>query len=533
MLHIILFYLFFKTMKTNQLILLTISGLFVLSDSVAAIPAVRPNVVVILADDMGVGDVSYLNSEGKIKTPGLDRMASSGIVFTDAHSSSSVCTPTRYSLLTGRYNWRSTLKQGVLNGFSPELITPGRATLASMLKKQGYDTACIGKWHLGWTWAREGGGKKGQVDYSREIQGGPIDVGFDYFFGISASLDMPPYVYVENRRVTSTDLVTIPESPLPAFWRGGKGARDFSHENVLPELTRRVEQYLDGRADNEKPFFLYFPLPAPHTPIVPTPEYQRKSGLSPYGDYVMEVDGVVASVQRCLEKNGLDRNTLVIFTADNGCSPAANTAELERKGHHASGIYRGYKADLYDGGHRIPLFASWPEKITPHKVNQTVCLTDFMATLAGLTGYEMEPGEGEDSFDLSPVLLAEEKGDPIREATVHHSINGSFSIRQGRWKLLLAPDSGGWSAPKPTGKSSVKPVGLDAVQLYDMEAEPGEEANVRDRHPDIVRNLVLLLKSYIERGRSTPGPRQENDGSSDWAQVRRLAPVFQWAMEGK
>ena len=475
-----------------------------------------PNIIFILADDMGYGDVAALNENCKIKTPNLDRIAHQGTVFTDAHSSSSVSTPTRYGILTGRYNWRSNLKKGVLNGYSKALIPDKRTTMADLLKRTGYQTACIGKWHLGWNWNNiENGVEK--VDFSKPITHGPTTLGFDYFYGFCGSLDMPPYVYVENNMPTTSDVREIEAGTGFGFWRKGAVGSDFSHEDCLPNLTRRVVKYIGEKSKEEQPFFLYFPLPAPHTPILPVKEFQGKSGLNAYGDFVMMVDWVVGEVAKAMNENGIAENTILVFTTDNGCSPQAKFPELEAKGHYPSYVYRGHKADLFDGGHRIPCLVQWPEKMGPHVVNQTVCLTDFMATFAALTGQKLADNEGEDSYNILPLLLKDNYKKTIREATVHHSIDGSFTIRKGDWKLLLAPGSGGWSDPKP-GKDQ----GLPAVQLYDMKVDPGEKNNVYAENPKVVKELTTLMKSYILNGRSTPGKPQKNEVEKNWKQIQNI-----------
>ena len=311
----------------------------------------HPNIIFILADDQGFGDVSALNADSKIPTPNIDRIAAEGMIFEDGHSSSSVCTPTRYSVLTGRYHWRTHLQKGVLGGFSRPLISSGRLTVASLLKDHGYATACIGKWHLGMDWplteggvADDGGNFAGgykdgwNVDYAADIQNGPNDVGFDYFFGISASLDMPPYVYIRNRR--PTEVATVEK----AFHRKGPAAAGFEAVDVLPTITAETVKFINENANSGKPFFIYFPLNAPHTPIVPTDEWKGKSGVNAYGDFTMQVDWTVGEVLRAIDTNQISENTLVIFTTDNGCSPAAKIDELEAAGHDHNLIYRGHKA---------------------------------------------------------------------------------------------------------------------------------------------------------------------------------------------
>ncbi len=477
----------------------------------------KPNIIFIFADDMGYGDVSALNENSKIQTEHLDRLANEGVVFTDAHSSSSVSTPSRYSLLTGRYNWRSDMKKGVLEGYSKPLIRPDRRTMAQVLGEAGYATACIGKWHLGWNWDNIDEGID-QVDFSKPITEGPTTRGFDYFYGISASLDMPPYVYVENDMPTAVPDRVTKNYVKFSWWREGPTAPDFEHVQVLPNLIDKAAEYIREKAQSDQPFFLYLPLPAPHTPILPTEEYQGKSGLNLYGDFVLMVDDMVGKIMDTLDEAGIGDNTILVFSTDNGCSPEADFPDLQSKGHYPSYIYRGHKADLFDGGHRIPCLLRWRGQVEPHEVNQTVCLTDFYATFAALVGYELQDNEGEDSYNILPLLLDTKEVSPIREATVHHSINGDFTIRQGKWKLLLSPSSGGWSYPKPGQDDEVIKT-LPIVQLYDMDEDPGETKNLCDDYPEVVGDLRELMMKYVRDGRSTPGAPQKNDGPEVWAQL--------------
>jgi arylsulfatase A-like enzyme len=474
----------------------------------------NPNIIFILADDMGYGDVSSLNEESKISTPNIDRMARNGVIFTNAHSSSSVSTPTRYGILTGRYNWRSTLKRGVLHGYDEALIPAGRTTTASMLRERGYETACIGKWHLGWSWNNIEKGND-SVDFTRPIMHGPTAIGFDYFYGIAASLDMPPYVYVEN------DMPTALPNRITAgkgmeMWREGPTASDFEHRKTLSHLIDKAVAYINGKA-NKAPFYLYLPLPAPHTPILPGEEFQGKSGLNPYGEFVMEVDHMVGRIAEALKQNGIEENTILIFTTDNGCSPAARIEELQEKGHYPSYMYRGHKADLYEGGHRIPCVVQWPARIKHHTVNQTVCLTDFMATFAALAGYDLKDNEGEDSYNILPLLVDMSEKETIRDATVHHSINGEFSLRSGDWKLLFSPSSGGWSYPRP-GRDTAVIRTLPEIQLYNIKTDPEETTNVYKENPEVINELREIMIRYIREGRSTPGEPQKNEGAGDWGE---------------
>jgi arylsulfatase A len=485
---------------------LTLLGWFGASStlvSAGSVPTVRgvpaPNIVYILADDLGYGDVQCLNPQrGKIKTPHLDRLASQGMTFTDAHSGSSVCTPTRYGLLTGRYAWRTHLQRGVLDGTdNPPLIAADRLTVPAFLRTQGYTTAAIGKWHLGFlserpaaaTPAPKRPGKMGEagLPVGSRILGGPTTRGFDYFWGCSNARTMSGLV--ENDRVI--------ESLEPLA--------------MLPRLERQAVAYVRDHAAAARagrPFFLYVPLTSPHTPILPTPEWQGKSGLGAYADFVMQTDAVVGAILAALEAQGLAENTLVLFTADNGCSPQAGTKELEAQGHYASAHYRGYKADIWEGGHRVPFFARWPGRIAAGSVSQQlICHVDLLATCAELLGAPLPAQAAEDSVSILPALFGTAVA-PLREAVVHHSINGQFSIRQGSWKLALCPGSGGWG--KPSDAEAAK-LGLPSWQLYDLSSDPAETTNLVAAQAGIAARLHAQLERIVADGRSTPGPRQPND----------------------
>lgn len=490
-------------------------SLAVVQATLAGTASERPNIVYILADDLGYGDVGCMNSGSKIATPHIDRLAAQGMRFTDAHSGSAVCTPTRYGILTGRYAWRTRLERGVLGGYSPPLIEEGRLTVPRFLKGHGYRTACVGKWHLGLGWetlrpvafndeiARTEPEMR-SVDYARPFRGGPLSAGFDDFFGISASLDMPPFIFLHGDRCVG--LPTAEQTHI----RKGPAEPRFEAVDVLPTLIHQGVAYLEDQAKARpaQPFFLYLALNAPHTPIVPGSAYEGKSGLGAYGDFVVQVDDSVGQVLDALDRLNLDRTTLVIFTSDNGCSPEADFPALARHGHHPSGSFRGHKADIFEGGHRVPFLARWPGKVRAgSRCDDTICLTDLLATCAAIVEAELPGDAGEDSVNLLPDLLATARG-PLREATVHHSINGSFAIRQGPWKLALCPDSGGWSQPRP-GRPEAK--GLPAVQLYNLHNDPGERHNLQAEQPDVVARLTRRLERYVNEGRSTPGPKQKND----------------------
>lgn len=472
-----------------------------------------PNIIFILADDMGYGDVHCFNPQGKIPTPNMDKLATGGMKFTNAHSSSAVCTPSRYSILTGRYAWRSRLRKGVLNGYSRPLIDSARLTVAALLKQKGYFTACIGKWHLGLNWALKpeqsaGEPKTGwEIDYSLPVKHGPRSLGFDYFFGISASLDMPPYVFIENEKATA-----VPATKKK-FVREGPAATDFEAEDVVPVIIDKAKQMMAAQASKAQPFFLYFALPSPHTPIVPDRSFKGKSGLTDYGDYVMETDWAVGQIAHTLDSLGIAENTLVIVTSDNGFAPyVLKQFNVEAQGHHPSYIFRGYKADIWEGGHRVPFIAKWPGQVKAGTTNNDVIsLTDFMATCADITGTSTPANAAEDSYSMLGDLHGN-TASPARTAIVYHSIDGNFAIQEGKWKLIVCAGSGGWASPK--NKEALL-AGLPAVQLFDMEKDVAEKVNEQAAHPDVVKRLTALLEKYIADGRSTKGVGQQNERPVD------------------
>jgi arylsulfatase A len=469
-----------------------------------------PNIVLLLMDDLGYGDVSILNPNSKIQTPNIDALGKQGIVFTDAHSNSSVCTPTRYGILTGRYCWRSSLQQGVLDGYSEPIIPKNRLTIASLVKKYNYSTACIGKWHLGWNWAKKEGNPE-VIDFARPISDGPLSLGFDYFYGFSGSLDMPPYVYVENNMPVSIPSRMTENLSKLHFWRRGEASADFDHGQCLPFLNKKITSYIEERSNDRGPFFLYFAMPSPHTPILPTDEFKGKSGLGDYGDYVIETDYMVGKLVKTLKERQLFENTILIIASDNGCSPAAGTTELERLGHYPSAGYRGYKADIFDGGHRVPFIISWPAKVKSGQINnQLICTTDFMATFAEMLGYVLMNNQGEDSFSFYSSLIQKSPPKQNRKDIVSHSYYGNFSIRKGEWKLLLTPYSGGWSFPMQGVDDSVA-YKMPAMQLYNLNSDIGEKNNLMNEYPRKVKELENLMKKYLLTGRSSPGKKQKND----------------------
>ncbi len=456
----------------------------------ADLAARKPNIVYILCDDLGYGDVRCLAPKtSKIPTPHADRLAKQGMILTDAHSGSSVCTPTRYGLMTGRYSWRTRLQKGVVTGFAPSLIALDRPTIASFLRQHGYHTAAIGKWHLDFEYLNPETGKR----YERKnhktppigarIPDGPIHRGFDYYHGFHHARNME--AVIENDRVIERDAVI----------------------NMLPRLTRKSVEYIESRAGKDQPFFLYIPLGSPHTPIVPTPEWQGKSGLGDYGDFVMQTDNVVGEVSAALDKHGMTENTLVIFTSDNGCSKAAGIPALAQKGHLVSAHLRGSKADIWDGGHRNPFIVRWPGKVEPNSMSdQLICQTDVFATVAEIVGVSVPAASCEDSVSFLPALF----GKPIestRVGVIHHSISGHFAYRTENWKLSLARGSGGWSSPK----ENQVPADAPDAQLYDLAKDPSETTNLYLKESEIAKRLLNQLKKDVFSGRSTDGPASKND----------------------
>ena len=462
--------------------------------AITARAADLPNIVIVLADDMGWGDPRCYNPQSKIPTPNIDALAAQGLRFTDAHTPSSVCTPTRYGLLTGRYAWRSALKKGVLNGYSPSLIEPHRATLAALLKAQGYATGAVGKWHLGF-------GDRPKTDYAQPLTPGPNSFGFDYFFGIPASLDMDPYVFVENESVVTAPTSTVAASKPQrqggeGFWREGAIAPDFHHIDVLGKLEEKAKQFI-ARQSREKPFFLYLALTAPHTPWVPTPAFRGLTAAGAYGDFVAQTDAVLGAILRVIEEAGATHETLIVFTSDNGANWLPG--DIAQSSHRANAAWRGQKADLWEGGHRVPFIVRWPGKVHPGTTSaEVICLTDLFATIANVTGAAIPADAGEDSENFLPVLLGEQREKPVRDAIVHHSSDGTFAIRQGSWKLCLGLGSHGFSEPK----SVVAQPGEAAGQLYHLADDPAETINLWLEKPEIVARLTELLRKYQADGTS-------------------------------
>jgi len=467
-----------------------------------------PNIVYILADDLGYGDISVNNPDGKVSTPNIDKLASQGMRFTDAHSPSSVCTPTRYSLMTGRYPWRSRLPVGVLRGYSRTLIEENRPTVASLLKSHGYRTGAIGKWHLGLDWAlnpdhqslasKEGYGIKEEmdpkhIDFTKEAAHGPNTVGFDYSYILPASLDMPPYCYLENQKLTEpltayTDGNKLKSGYTGPFWREGKMTPSFDFHQVLPNFIEKATGFIKNQSKT-KPFFLYLPMPAPHTPWMPTEGYKGKSKAGEYGDFIQQVDAAVGQVLKTLQDAGFSDNTIVIFTSDNG--PYWRQNFVEQFGHNAAGEFRGMKGDAFEGGHRIPFIVRWPNKVKANSVsNATTTLANLMATCQQILGETNPIYNTEDSYSILDVLLGKSKTVTTQPAVVHSSSIGYFAIRKGDWKLIEGLGSGGFTEPRKVDATEGKPAG----QLYNLATDISETEDVYAKYPEKVKELSLLLE---------------------------------------
>ncbi|MEZ6099933.1 MAG: arylsulfatase [Pirellulaceae bacterium] len=470
----------------------------------------RINVVLVMADDLGIGDISPTNPQCKIRTPNLQALADTGLTFLDAHTPSAVCTPTRYGLLTGRYNWRSRLARGVLSGTSPHLIPADRPTLGHLMRASGYHTAMFGKWHLGWDWHKtdvQGGNK---IDFSQPVLNGPDINGFDQYYAHCGSLDMPPYVWVDTGQPTSVptrEEGVTKQQDAYGWYRKGPIGPDFKIDDVLPHLFDKAMSHIQQRAKADQPFFLYLALPAPHTPIVPVPPFKGASKMNPYADFVMQVDHHMGQVMTTLQDLEIDDNTLVIFTSDNGCSPEANFEVLKQFGHDPSAGFRGHKADIYEGGHRVPLIIRWPGRIERGRTsNALVCLTDIYSTLEAIVGQPRNALGGEDGYNLLPVFDGQATSG--RDTLISHSIDGSFAIRQGNWKLCLSSGSGGWSAPK---EDVAKKQGLPPMQLFNLAKDPSESTNLSEENTSKVKSLLQLLANQVQAGRCTPGDPVPND----------------------
>jgi arylsulfatase A len=495
--------------------------LLLLSATTFLSAADKPNILLLYADDLGYGDVACYNPDrGKIATPHIDKLAAQGMRFTDAHSSSGVCSPSRYALLTGRYHWRSRLQKGIVGQWEKPLIAPDRLTLGSLAKQHGYRTACIGKWHLGWDWPipadraalfkanpKSGATTDAQREvwrdvFSKPIGGGPTARGFDLYFGTDVP-NWPPFCFIDNDRTSGLPTEFLPSRLLENNQASNQGPAlaGWKLEPILPAIGDRASSFITESAKDAGPFLLFFSLTSPHTPLAVNEEWKGKSGLGPYADFVMETDAVIGRVLAALDAGGEAANTLVVLTSDNGCAPYIGKAELEAKGHFPSGPWRGAKADAWEGGHRVPFIVRWPAVVKPGTVkDQLVHQADLMRTFAGILGVTLPDHAGEDSFNLLPLLKGGDQ--PVRANAVSASVQGVPALRDGTWKYIAAPGSGGWGK----GGDQSQP-----VQLYQLADDPGETKNLAAAMPEKVAEMKTLLENLITQGRSTPGARQKND----------------------
>lgn len=486
-----------------------------------------PNVVILYADDMGFGDLGANAPASKIPTPHLDRLASEGIRFTDAHSSSGVCTPSRYALLTGRHHWRQF--HGIVDAFGPSVLPAERLTLAEMLRARGYQTACIGKWHLGWNWkaimkpgaqpTRIDGKPRGYApdafDWSKPIPDGPCAHGFDSYFGDDVP-NFPPYAWIENDRVVEAPTIGYSPSPAPAEGnhegRPGPMVAGWQLDAVMPTLTTRAVEWIEARGrerraaqardSQARPFFLYFPFTSPHAPIVPSKEFRGSTEVGGYGDYVAETDATVGAVLAALERGGFADDTLVVFTSDNGPEHYA-FERVRRTGHRSMGPLRGVKRDTFEGGHRVPFLVRWPGVTPPGAVSDALIgQMDLMATLATVVGATLPDDAAEDSFDLLPLLRGETK--PVREFIVHNTNARRYAIRKGDWLLIDSETGSETKMPEWFATAEGYPEGGGEGMLFDLRADLGQRVDRYAEQPERVAELRASLARVREQGHSAP-----------------------------
>lgn len=455
-----------------------------------------PNIVVILADDYGVADIEALFPDHcNVPSPNLDRLVSESMTFIDAHAGAAVCTPTRYGLLTGRYSWRTCLQSGGLDTFEPPLIARDCLTLPAMLRNNGYHTACIGKWHLGWDWPKPPEEGDEYPDFTAPIESGPTERGFDYYFGTDVP-NHPPFTFIENDRLLAQPTDFYPHDP-PISWGMKPGPMEpgWRFDQILPAITQRATEYIHERAKKESPFFLYFSMTTPHEPITPSPQFEGKSGIAPIADLLMETDWSAGQIINAIDEADIADKTLLIFTGDNGHNPRADEEILVEYGHYRSGPYRGSKFSVAEGGHREPFIVRWPGVVPPGATNNDlVCINDIMATCADILDQPLPPDSAEDSVSFLPALRGA-NATSARETLINHGGGGDFAIRQGPWKLTVVPEEG-----KPS-----------RFLLYNLDQDPGEAQDQSVQNPGIVRRLHDLLRQQVDQGRSTPGPPQPND----------------------
>lgn len=468
------------------------------------------------ADDLGYGDVACNNPGSRIPTPNVDRLAREGMRFTDAHSSSGICTPSRYAMLTGRHHWRQF--HDIVESFGPSVFEPGRLTMADMLHSRGYRTACIGKWHLGWDWAairKPGaaevtvGGKRigypaDAFDWSRPVPGGPCAHGFDHYFGDDVP-NFPPYAWIEQDRVITAPSVPYVPNPVPREGsdegRPGPMVAGWRLDEVMPRLVTHAVDWIEQQRGGQ-PFFLYLPFTAPHAPIVPTAEYLGSSGAGVYGDYVVQMDAAVGAVLAALDRAGLAGDTLVVFSSDNG--PEAYAWDRVRAtGHRSMGSLRGLKRDVWEGGHRVPMVVRWPGVVPAGRTSDALFgQVDWMATIAAAIGVELPVTAAEDSFDQLPVLRGERES--VRPFLVHNTYAGKFALRSGDWLYIDSPDGGHRKPPAwfTAAEGLTEPTG--ALGLYNLAEDPGQRRNRAAELPSLAASLAQQLATVRAQGWSAP-----------------------------
>ncbi len=475
-----------------------------------------PNIVIIYADDMGYGDLGIQNSDSNIPTPHLDQLAREGMRLTDGHSSSGICTPSRYALLTGQYHWRKF--HHIVRSWEGSVFEPAQLTLPEMLQNQGYRTACIGKWHLGWDWSaiRKPGAKPtgpknrptwpaDAFDWSKTIPDGPLDHGFDYYFGDDVP-NFPPYTWIENDRVTAPPTVPYTPNPRPtegaAEGRPGPMVEDWRQDQVMPTLTKKVVEWINQQKDLDKPFFLYFPWTSPHAPIVPTQEYQGTTSAGPYGDFMHQSDAVAGQVLQALDDSGFRDNTLVIFTADNGPERYAYD-RIRNYDHRSMGPLRGLKRDIWEGGHRVPFIVRWPGQVAAGSVSDgLISQIDLMATIAEIVGYQLPETAADDSHSQLPLLKG--TGPSARQSHVHNTYQDHYAIRDGQWLLVDAPSGKVSATPQWFNDQNGYVKNTLPGALYDLSKDIAERNNLYAKHPDTVAALRQLLAQTRERGEVRP-----------------------------
>ncbi|MEX0314628.1 MAG: arylsulfatase [Allomuricauda sp.] len=479
----------------------------------------KPNVVIIYADDMGYGDLNNQNSNSKIPTPNLDQLTKDGMRFTDAHSGSTVCSPSRYTLLTGRYHWRGYLKKGIVRAWGDPAIEDGRLTLASMLKSEGYHTGAIGKWHLGMIYPfkdgigqndpnkpewRDGESKKyhpEDFNWDQPVKRGPTSVGFDYYFG-DGTINFPPYMWMENDKLLGVPTKMLDngrEETAEGSWecRPGPAMENWNIPEVPIKLTEKAVYWIKEQ-NKDHPFFLYFALPSPHAPIVPAKQFHGKSEAGGYGDYMFQTDWMVGQVMDALKAKGFENNTLVIFTSDNGPELYAYN-RIKKYEHYSMGDWRGLKRDLWEGGHRVPFIVKYPGKIQKNSINNNlVSQVDILATVADIVEYELPENAAEDSKDFSKGLFTEEKP-ANRDELVYHAVNGKFAIRKGDWVLIENETGSVTKEPKWIKEKNNSQPDNTPLVLYNIKEDPGEQENLYTQFPDKVKELQMLLDK-IKRG---------------------------------